>query len=69
MIDPREVQRLKRRYDLRAAGAELRDMVDDYQFMSGTRAMLLNDATHKMAKKDRLFFRQGYLFQAGVNNG
>ena len=67
MIDYEEVQRLKRRYDLRAAGAELRDMVDDYEIYPCK--ALLDDATHKMAKKDKLFFRQGFLFQAGVNNG
>jgi hypothetical protein len=67
MYDVEDVQRLKRRYDLRAAGAELRDMVDDYELYPSW--AILNDATHKMAKKDRLFFRQGFLFQAGVNNG
>ena len=67
MCTHEDIERLKRRYDLRSAGAELRDMVDDYELYPCK--ALLDDATHKMTKRDRLFFRQGFLFQAGVNHG
>jgi len=62
-----DVKRLKNRYDLRADGAEVRDTVELLQADAPERAGILEACTTRMSKRDRLFFRQGYLFRAGQN--
>lgn len=61
-----EIQRLRRRYDLRAEGANVRDAVQNSEYPM--RSAVLHASTQCMTKKDRLFFRQGYYFRAGENH-
>lgn len=68
MCTDKEIQQLKHRYDLRAAGAQVRDMIEDmpdYMHSTDDRLRVLDNVSGKMKGKDKLFFRQGFLFRAG----
>lgn len=68
MPTEKEIQQLKNRYDLRTAGAEMRDLMHEHAWFltdSAARLRALDNVSNKMKGRDRLFFRQGFLFRAG----
>lgn len=68
MYTDKIVQQLRRRYDLRDAGAEMREMMEEHKLFfesSDDRLRHLDSVSGKMKGQDKLFFRQGFLFRAG----
>lgn len=68
MCTDKEIQQLRTRYDLRASGAEMRDIMEELQDSwnsSDKRMRTLDNVSGKMKGRDKLFFRQGFLFRAG----
>lgn len=68
MCTEKEIQALRQRYDLRASGAEMREIMEEMpdQFpCSAYRMRVLDNVSGKMKGRDKLFFRQGFLFRAG----
>lgn len=72
MCIEKEVQALRQRYDLRASGAELRDVMEEEPEVflnSDMRMRTLDNVSGKMKGRDKLFFRQGFLTRAGELGG
>lgn len=68
MCTDKEIQALRTRYDLRASGAEMRDIMEETPEIfacSDKRMRTLDNVSGKMKGRDKLFFRQGFLFRAG----
>lgn len=64
MPTEQEIQRLQRRYALRAEGENTADLCS---YMDSESSLILEAASRKFRGVDRLYFRQGFLYRTWEN--